>query len=146
MSDWKRYLVFSKNEKIAVVFIIAIILIGSIIKLYSEVWSKQENTSINFEEFKDKLKIQLTDDSIKLFSKTTELNQDTLYNNFILIDLNTAGIEDLEKLPGIGESIASRIIEYRNQNGNFKKIEDIKKVKGVGEKKFNDIQKFIKVN
>jgi len=130
MSDWKRYLVFSKNEKIAVVFIIAIILIGSIIKLYSEVWSKQENTSINFEEFKDKLKIQLTDDSIKLFSKTTELNQDTLYNNFILIDLNTAGIEDLEKLPGIGESIASRIIEYRNQNGNFKKIEDIKKVKG----------------
>lgn len=52
------------------------------------------------------------------------------------INLNTATQAELEKLPGVGPSLASRIVEYRTKSGGFKKIEDLMNVKGIGEKSF----------
>lgn len=145
MSDWKKYLVFSKNEKIAVIFVLIVILSGTVIKFYLEVWSKPEKEIYNFDEFKNQLKIQITEDSIRLFSDTLQKNSDSSFSEFVTIDINEAGLSEFEKLPGIGESIASKIIEFRNKEGKFKKTEDLKKVKGIGEKKFQNIQKYIKV-
>jgi competence protein ComEA len=48
------------------------------------------------------------------------------------VNLNTASVADLDDLPGIGQSIAERIIEYRTTNGPFQAIEDLQKVKGIG--------------
>ena len=61
------------------------------------------------------------------------------------ININTATKEQLESLPGIGESTSIKIIEYRNQNGKFKDIQDIKNIKGIGESKFNNIKDKIDV-
>lgn len=61
------------------------------------------------------------------------------------IDINSASIEELEKLPQIGPKIARYIIEYRNRNGPFKKVEDIKKVEKIGEKTFEKIKTLITV-
>ncbi len=61
------------------------------------------------------------------------------------ININTATQEQLESLPGIGPSTAIKIINYRNENGKFKKIEDIKEVSGIGDAKFNKIKDFIVV-
>lgn len=52
------------------------------------------------------------------------------------ININTATAEELDKLDGVGEKIAQRIIQYREQHGAFEVIEDIMKVSGIGEKKF----------
>ncbi len=60
------------------------------------------------------------------------------------ISLNEADIDEIEMLPGIGPSLARRIIEYRNQNGDFKNIEDLKKVKGIGDRLFEKIKPYIK--
>lgn len=61
------------------------------------------------------------------------------------VNINTATKEKLVTLPGIGESMADKIISYRNQNGKFENIEDIKKVNGIGESKFNNIKDRITV-
>ena len=49
------------------------------------------------------------------------------------------------KITGIGESTAKKIIEYRNQNGRFKTIEDIKKIPGIGDSKYNNMKEEIRV-
>ncbi len=53
--------------------------------------------------------------------------------------------EKLETLPGIGESTAQKIIEYREQNGKFKTIEDIQNVSGIGTVKYNSLKDKITV-
>lgn len=49
-----------------------------------------------------------------------------------IININRATAKELDKLPGIGPVIASRIIEYRKTNGFFQSIDDLKKVQGIG--------------
>ena len=61
------------------------------------------------------------------------------------ININTASVDDFSKIPGIGSSIASRIVEYRKENGKFSTIEDIKNVSGIGDAKFNNIKNYIYV-
>ena len=56
------------------------------------------------------------------------------------VNINTANQTELDSLPGIGASLAQRIIEYREENGDFKSIEDIQNVKGIGDSKYADIK------
>lgn len=61
------------------------------------------------------------------------------------ININTATVEELTELPGIGEATANKIIEYRKQNGKFETIEELKNVAGIGNSKFENIKDKIKV-
>jgi competence protein ComEA len=61
------------------------------------------------------------------------------------INLNTATIEQLETLPGIGRKTAERIIEHRTKTGSFKRIEELMNVKGIGEKSFLKLKPLIAV-
>ena len=69
-------------------------------------------------------------------------NQDT---NSSLININTASESELTKLPGIGNSKAAAIIEYREENGNFSSKEDIKNVSGIGDSTYSNIEDLITV-
>ena len=59
------------------------------------------------------------------------------------VNINSANQTELETLPGIGPSLAQRIIEYRKSNGNFQNIEDIQNVKGIGDSKYSNIKENI---
>ncbi len=59
------------------------------------------------------------------------------------ISINTAPRERLIQIPGVGESIADRIIAYREENGLFQEIEDIMHVKGIGQTKFEKMKDYI---
>ena len=62
-----------------------------------------------------------------------------------LININTADVQLLTTLPGIGENKAKQIVAYRDSNGAFSSIEDIKNVSGIGDGIFNQINSLIKI-
>ncbi|MGI6777560.1 MAG: helix-hairpin-helix domain-containing protein [Acetivibrionales bacterium] len=64
----------------------------------------------------------------------------------VKVNLNTAGMEDLKSLPGIGEATAKEIILFREKMGEFKTIEDIMKVNGIKEGRFNTLKDYITVD
>ena len=59
------------------------------------------------------------------------------------INLNTATLDQLETLPGIGRKTAERILEHRTKVGSFKRIEELMNVKGIGEKSFLKLKPLI---
>lgn len=61
------------------------------------------------------------------------------------VNLNTATQEDLEKLPGIGQVLAQRILEYRAVCGPFVTAEQLMEVEGIGEKRFEALKEWITV-
>ena len=62
-----------------------------------------------------------------------------------MININTATQEELQEIPGIGESTATKIIVYRNENGKFNAIEDIKNVNGIGDAKYEKMKEYITI-
>lgn len=65
---------------------------------------------------------------------------DSTSSNSEQVHLNSATVEDLQKLNGVGQKKAEQIIAYRDQNGGFKQIEDLTKVTGIGEKTFEKLK------
>lgn len=169
MKDIFKYLSFTKNEAKVIIFIVLTVVIGFSIKYYKQVFGivRPENkdyfsrtderflasskmiTNPAFDNlsYEDKVKImQASDDSLKKSEKEkSKLSRKEAALEGKLININTATKEELMELPGVGESMASRIIEYREDNNGFKKIEDLMEVKGIGEKKFEKMKKYIKV-
>ena len=60
-----------------------------------------------------------------------------------LISINTAGIEELSLLPGIGPLTAQKIVEYRETYGSFHDTEELKNVKGIGDKKYEKLRAYV---
>ena len=63
-----------------------------------------------------------------------------------LVDLNTAEAEELATLPGIGEGLAKRIVDYRTEHGPFEGPEGLMEVSGIGEKKLEELRDYITVS
>ena len=62
-----------------------------------------------------------------------------------VVNLNTATAEELSKLPGIGETIAQKIVEFRAVNGAFRRSEHLMLIDGISEKRFREIKPYISV-
>ena len=59
------------------------------------------------------------------------------------IDLNKAPKQDILELPGIGDKLADRIVQYRKNHGPFKRIDDLRKVKGIGKKRMERLRPLV---
>jgi len=74
--------------------------------------------------------------------KIGEMNNAAKVALNIPININNATLEDLMLIPGIGESTASQIIQFRETSGNFCTLEDLMKIRGIKEKKFAKLKKY----
>jgi competence protein ComEA len=63
----------------------------------------------------------------------------------VVVNINSAGQGELERLPGIGPSLAKKILDFRQKNGQFKTPNDLMAVPGIGEKKFEQLKSMITV-
>ena len=128
---------FTRRETGVLIFLLAGFVIGSGIKLYQKNLAPLpivEDISMSGQSF-------TTDTTMShplLDGKTEPLNQ--------VILLNSANVEMLEKVPGIGPVTAERIIIYRSKYGRFQSLEEMKKIKGIGEKTFIKIKPYLAIN
>ena len=93
--------------------------------LFHSIFSGNELQKVNGEE------VVLEDVTVK----TPEL-----IKQVPLIDLNEAGVEKLEKLPGVGPVLAERIVKYRNREGGFASVDELNEVSGIGPAKLKQIK------
>jgi competence protein ComEA len=63
-----------------------------------------------------------------------------------VININTASVSDLEKLPGVGKVLAERIVEHRQNYGPFRRAEHLLMVRGISDRKFREIQQLLTVD
>lgn len=70
----------------------------------------------------------------------TAVPQEAFMPDVSPLDLNAASAEELAGLPGIGEVLAGRIVEYRREHGPFGTVEDLARVSGIGEKKLTELE------
>jgi competence protein ComEA len=61
------------------------------------------------------------------------------------VNLNTASVEQLTALPGVGPKLAARIVEYRQKAGTFRSTQELMNVQGIGEKNFAKIEAWLSV-
>lgn len=76
---------------------------------------------------------------------TTATGAATSGSTTATIDLNSATLEQLQTISGVGPKRAQDIIDYRDQHGGFKKVEELKEISGIGDKIFADIQPKVSV-
>lgn len=63
-----------------------------------------------------------------------------------VVNINTATSSDLTQLPRIGPALAARILEFRKENGGFKKAEDLMLVRGIGDRTFRLLEPFVSID
>jgi len=153
---------FTETEVLVILFLAGIFILGFI---YKEFFKEEKNSEYkNFNYSKEDslfsyysklnpdsdLDDSLLTSNVEIKRKVLELTDTSIYTKKDIstlkeksININSAGLEDFMKLPGIGKKTAEKIIELRRERGKFDKLEEIMDVKGIGEVKFNKIKKFL---
>ena len=120
---------FTPQETKALIFLLTALLIGSGVSLYKR----------THPQFAPELIVEKTEVE-PLPQVESALNREQGEKK---IDLNQATIAELQLLPGIGPTLSKRIVEHRENNGEFDEIEDLMQVQGIGLKTFEQIRDYI---
>ena len=117
--------------------------IGDIIDVSGGLTKSADVSNINLAQIlRDGEKIIIPDISVNVDNPNVEANP--ILKTFV--DINTAGVAELDTLPGIGLMKAEEILKYRNEHGNFDSIEEINNIPGIGPVIFSQIQNLITVS
>lgn len=157
---------FTKGETVIMFFLVLAFLLGLAVKYFGFKKSIGYNYTKYDQKFESKLKsdfneldtfsysdmeeakvrkLKMVADSLVKDKKNMSSLKELSLSFDKKISINSGEVPDLMRLPGIGETIAERIIEYRELNKGFKKLEEIMNVKGIGRKKFEKIKDYIVV-
>lgn len=151
---WMEELQISRKERITISLLLLLIVTMSAISsmLTKKFNYQQEDYDLLVAEFESRseaMKQRLLEDEKKYTPQTESGKQggDPLVSveSALSVNVNTADLKELQKLEGIGETYAQRIIDYRTEHGNFNSIEELLNIKGIGKKRLEKITPFIKL-
>jgi len=153
---------FTETEIIVILFLSGLFLIGFVFVEFIKDNNGEENIFVDYTKEDSLFAFYSSNGSLDIEDKEApekdqeikkqvlELQDDFSYEKKDIeslkeksININTAGVDELVLLPGIGEKTAEKIIEFRTESGNFKRLDELMEVKGIGEVKFNKIKKFL---
>ncbi len=147
---------FTKNESLVVFFLIGMFLIGGIFKIFFTTQSRNEQ-QFDYSLLDSELIARSSQSSDSLQEKPivqqpNSVRTDSLskknqgdFSSKKTININTANVDELTQLPGVGPSVGHRIVDYRNEHGKFSSLEDLRNVKGIGAKKIEKLKLFLRV-
>ncbi len=141
---------FTPQERFAILFLIFILVLGTSIYLYKLNHPSFAPAYIikDFEKKmkEERMKQNLVDYNVPLpYQEKNEMEIKKKELQKGQININTARIDELIQIPGIGPAYAKKIIEYRTKYNGFRTIEEIKRIKGIGDKTFEKMKGYIKV-
>lgn len=155
MIKWKDFLYFSKGDKIGILILLVLIAITGAISVYlnqfldvdPSYFAQQQEVQNDFIEFENNLIDQSiiepdTTNTVVNTSKSKKTTTSKLESGQV-IDINSASVATLTRIPGIGNTFAERIIEYRNSLGGFYSLDQLQEVKGITRNKFSKVLPFI---
>lgn len=127
------------------IFLALVILAGSGLLIWQRLGVGRNAESVQITELKNQnelLRSQLSEQAPQVAGVATENTSENLTDK---INLNSASLEELDTLPGIGPARAADIIAYRESKGGFKTIEEITNIKGIGDATFEKMKDMITV-
>jgi competence ComEA-like helix-hairpin-helix protein len=128
----RGYVSFTKNEQKILLFLAVLFVSGTAIKIYRAAIAPPHDTSYDYRD----------SDSVfaarSVPAAPSSLRQQP-------VNINTAGIEELDGLPGVGPAMARQIVEYRTNHGPFKSLQELRSIKGMGPKKLEKLQPMVTV-
>lgn len=149
--NWKDYLFFQKNDKIAIIILLVLIVLSGIIYIITIPTNKptDENTfATELRDFQSRLEnkdtVSYSDNQIYKW----QIQKPSGYISSKLspgetIELNNADTTNLKKIPGIGSSYANRIVKYRNLLGGYADITQLKEVWGMDDDLYDKVIVYI---
>lgn len=155
---------FTETEILVILFLVGLFILGFVYVEFIKNdtaefkhidYSKQDSLFAYYSDLNPEFDIDdpRLDSNLEIKRRVLELSDTIAYVTKDLstlaeksININTAGVNELIKLPGIGEKTAEKIIQLRNERGKFKRLNELMDVKGIGEVKFNKIKKFLYID
>lgn len=117
----------TRSERAILIFLTLSALIGSGIHYYKKIT--------------DRLNVKI----VPVNPTEEDREVDALLQSSKLVNINTADIDTLKRLPGIGPSLAKEIVDYRDLHGLYKSVETLNNVKGIGPKKLEVFKEYLTI-
>ncbi len=150
---WIERLQITRKERVVISSLLVIVVLMTVLTAFLQQkynYSQEEYDAIlaEFEKKSAAIRKEQEKDLAKYSGQNNERKAEkndpvTLSPN--LININTAGVDELQKLNGIGKTYAQRIVDYRTENGEFTTVEDLLNVRGIGKKRLEQIEKFVTI-
>lgn len=145
--------IFTRQEKLSIILILLGIIIGAGIEFLKSHRKpiQRETDVIQLDEIAIEFRQQaavidsFVEQQQSALLSHSSLQQSKQESSGLLVDINTASVDELIKLPNIGPVIASRIVEYRDRHGPFQNIEELTRVRGIGPKKIVSLKPYIQI-
>jgi len=136
---WQRlvnWLAMTRSEQRVILFLSTTLVVGAGIRLYQETYPSRREFDY-----------RTVDNSFAAFRE--QMAPDSVHQKMggpgKLVNINTASKDELVALPGIGQTLAERIVLFRGNKGKFGSAEDLQKVKGISKKKFEKLKPLVSV-